>query len=126
MSLGVAIGGDAKKDEAQLQGVWKAAKDGKTGTMAFSGRNFTFTIEGDDKKEVFKGTFKLNAEAKPKEIDMMVTESPKEDFRNQTSLAIYELEGDTFKWCANAPGKKDRPPSFSEKFLLLEFKRDKK
>ena len=90
--------------------------------MKFTGNKFAFTI---DDKETHSGTFKLNPAATPKEIDMMVAETPKDDFKGKTSLAIYELDGDTLKWCANAPGKDARPKEFSADFLFLEFRRAK-
>jgi uncharacterized protein (TIGR03067 family) len=119
--VGLVTGGDGKKDEDKIQGTWRAEKDGKSGVMKITGNKFSFSI---DDKESHKGTFKINSGTKPKEIDMMVAESPK--YAGKTSLAIYELDGDTFKWCANEPGKDDRPKDFSEKYLYLVFKREKK
>ena len=47
----------------------------------------------------------------------------------KTALGIYELDGDTLKWCANEPGGNERPKKFSSeagtKYLLVTLKREK-
>lgn len=126
----VAISGDAAKDQKALEGVWAGKGDGP--------ETFTFTIKGntwelkESKKEkefFFKGTFTLDVKAKPHTIDMKVEEGGKEidKYKGKTALGIYELSGDTLKWCANEPGEKDRPKEFSDKgkSLFVEFKRVK-
>lgn len=117
------LAGDAKKDLDKLQGTWVIEKDNKKGFLKFTGEKFAFEIP--DEKQFHRGVIKLNPEASPKEIDMIVKESSKENHQGKTALAIYELKGDTLRWCANAPGKDGRPKEFSEKFLLLEMRREK-
>ncbi len=124
---GVASSGDAKKDQDQLQGTWRAEKEGKSPEFKFTKDTFTLTFDG---KGSFKGTFKIDSAKNPKEIDLTVTEAPKDRFKGKTSRGIYELGKDSFKWCGNEPGSDERPKAFPEKegqgkFLYLTFKRTK-
>jgi hypothetical protein len=45
-------------------------------------------------------------------------------------LGIYALDGDRFKWCANEPGKDERPQEFQtaekSRYLFIVFQRAKK
>jgi uncharacterized protein (TIGR03067 family) len=123
-----------KKEMAQLEGEWsmvsaeangqalppesvkgakRVAKDGET----------TITIGG---QVFFKAKFTVDPTKKPKAIDYTMTEGPT---KGKTHLGIYELEGDTVKFCFAAPGK-ERPTEFSAKEgseqTLSVWKRDKK
>jgi uncharacterized protein (TIGR03067 family) len=133
--IGVAGAQDAvKKEMAQLEGQWsmvsgeanglsmpkemvssgkRVAKDGET-TIAFGGQVY------------FKAKFSIDPAKKPKAIDYTMTEGPT---KGKTHLGIYELDGDTVKFCFAAPGK-DRPTEFAAKegsqSTLSVWKRDKK
>lgn len=123
-----------KKEMAQLEGEWsmvsgeanglsmpretvqtgkRVAKDGAT----------TITIGG---QVYFKARFSIDPTKKPKAIDYTMTEGPT---RGKTHLGIYELDGDTVKFCFAAPGK-DRPTEFTapegSQRTLSVWKRDKK
>jgi uncharacterized protein (TIGR03067 family) len=108
-----------KKEMAQLEGQWsmlsgeangvampkdtvksgkRVAKDGET--------SVTF-----GEQVYFKAKFSIDPTKKPKAIDYMMTEGPT---KGKTHLGIYELEGDTVKFCFAAPGK-DRPTEFTAK-----------
>jgi uncharacterized protein (TIGR03067 family) len=125
---------DAKKEMALLEGEWsmvsgeangfampketvqtgkRTAKDGET----------TITIGG---QTYFRAKYTIDAAKKPKAIDYMMTEGPT---KGKTHLGIYELDGDTAKFCFAAPGK-DRPTEFTAKEgsqrTLSVWKRDKK
>jgi uncharacterized protein (TIGR03067 family) len=121
----VATAGGGKDDQAKLQGTWTFEKDGKTCELKFAKNDFTITF---DRKDAFKGTFKIDASKKPKQMDLTITEGEK--FKGETAQAIYELDGDTLKWCASEPGKAMRPTEFPTKegdgpTLFLVFKRAK-
>jgi uncharacterized protein (TIGR03067 family) len=133
----VGVGGaqDAtKKEMTQLEGEWsmvsgeadgmampkeivtggkRVAKDGET----------TITIGG---QVYFKAKFSIDPTKKPKAIDYMMTEGPT---KGKTHLGIYDLDGDTVKFCFAAPGK-DRPTEFTAKEgsqrTMSVWKRDKK
>jgi uncharacterized protein (TIGR03067 family) len=135
--IGAASAQDAdavKKEMTQLEGQWsmvsaeanglsmpketvnsgkRVAKDGET----------TITIGG---QVYFKAKFSIDPTKKPKGIDYTMTEGPT---KGKTHLGIYELDGDTVKFCFAAPGK-DRPTEFTAKEgsdrTLSVWKRDKK
>ena len=107
---GLAPGGDAKKDEDKLQGKWLAELDGKKLELKLTKGKFDMTMSDGDQKKVFKGTVKIDAASKPKHIDFTIDEGDR--FVGDTARGIYELDGDTLKWCSSAPGKDDRPKEF--------------
>jgi uncharacterized protein (TIGR03067 family) len=123
---GAAVAGDAKDDTAKLQGKWAVEKDGKKLELTFTKNDFTINFGGKE----FKGTFKIDPKKKPKELDMTIKEGD-EKFKDKTALCIYEFEGDSLKWCANEPGKTDRPKEFPAKefdggpLLYVKFQRVK-
>jgi uncharacterized protein (TIGR03067 family) len=91
----------------------RVAKDGVT----------TITIGG---RVYFKAKFRIDPAKKPKAIDYIMTEGPT---KGKTHLGIYELDGDTVKFCFAVPGE-DRPTEFTAKEksqrTLSVWKRDKK
>jgi uncharacterized protein (TIGR03067 family) len=74
----------------------------------------------------FKAKVTIDPTKKPKAIDYEMTEGPT---KGKTHLGIYELDGDTVKFCFAAPGK-DRPADFTSKEgserTLSVWKKDKK
>jgi uncharacterized protein (TIGR03067 family) len=124
----------AKKEMSQLEGQWsmvsgeanglsmpketvqtgkRTAKDGET-TIMIGGQTY------------FKAKYTIDATKTPRAIDYMMTEGPT---KGKTHLGIYELDGDSVKFCFAAPGK-DRPTEFTAKEgsqrTLSVWKRDKK
>src|SRR5258707_408984 len=102
-----AWSGDAKDDT--LEGTWlpSAAELGgekfpdevrKTIKLVVKDDKYTVTVG----KAVDQGTVKLNASAKPKEMDITGTEGPN---KGKTYLAIYERDGDTLRICYDLSGK---------------------
>jgi uncharacterized protein (TIGR03067 family) len=124
----------AKKELDKLQGSWTATEYEYNGNKGDA--NFVKQIKlicKDDKytqkigdEVVEEGTHKLDPTKKPKTMDITVTAGQE---KGKTQLAIYELEGDTFKICAAAHGAKERPKEFTAKAgsgqLLIVLKRDK-
>jgi len=51
---------------------------------------------------VASGVFKIDSTKKPKEIDIMDESGVKND---KTKLGIYELNGETYKYCLAPAGK---------------------
>jgi uncharacterized protein (TIGR03067 family) len=109
----------AKKEMSQLEGEWsmvsgeidgqvlpeesqkgakRVVKDGET-TVTINGQLF------------MKAKFTVDPTKKPKTIDYMMTDGPT---KGKTQLGIYELDGDTVKFCFSVPGK-DRPTDFTTK-----------
>jgi uncharacterized protein (TIGR03067 family) len=121
-----ASGQDAasKSDLDKLQGTWvteSLVNDGKTlvdeksppkagpaTKLAYEGDKWLIKV-GD--KTVASGVFKIDATKKPKEIDILDKTGAKND---KTQLGIYELQGDTYRYCL-APAGKPRPTEFASK-----------
>lgn len=106
-------------DLAKLEGTWtmvSGTADGyampeemvKTGRRVCKGNETTVTINGS----VFvKATFDLDPTKNPKTIDYTMTGGFTEGKRQ---LGIYELNGDTVKFCFGSPGA-ERPTTFESK-----------
>jgi uncharacterized protein (TIGR03067 family) len=125
---------DAKKEMAQLEGHWSMVSgqaDGqampqelvKTGKRVAKDGETSITIAG---QVLFKAKFRIDPTKKPRTIDYTMTAGPT---KGKTHLGIYELQGDTVRFCFAAPGK-DRPTEFTAKEssqrTLSVWKRDKK
>ena len=107
-----------KSDVEKLQGTWNIATlemDGMkmpdnavTGArIVLQGNNFTSISMG----ATYKGTFKVDATKMPRTIDMTFTDGPE---KGNTSLGIYELDGDHWKICLTVTGT-ERPKEFATK-----------
>ena len=81
-------------------------KEGPATKLVYDGNKWMIKV-GD--KTVASGEFRIDATKTPKEIDIMDETGVKND---KTKLGIYELEGDTYKYCL-APAGKPRPTSFT-------------
>lgn len=105
---------DAKKDLDAMQGKWQLASLERDGKSVDVPKDAIRTVKGDTYTinprpgVTIEGTYKLNADAKPKQIDITPTTG---DNKGKTSLGIYEINGDTLKICW-APSGKDRPTEF--------------
>jgi uncharacterized protein (TIGR03067 family) len=93
----------------------------KSITLVVKDDRYTVTVG----KEVDQGTVKLNATAKPKEMDITGTDGPN---KGKTILAIYERDGDTLRVCYDLSGKR-RPTEFKTRedtqLFLVTYKREK-
>jgi uncharacterized protein (TIGR03067 family) len=106
-----------KKEMAQLEGEWSMVSgeaDGmampqefvRTGKRTAKNGETTIHMGG---RVYFKAKFTIDPSAKPKAIDYTMTEGPTQ---GKIHLGIYELDGDTVKFCFAAPGK-ERPTNFT-------------
>jgi len=120
-----------KKDKAQLQGEWSmvsGSADGsampdamrETAKRVCKGDETTVTVGG---QLIMKANFALDPSRKPKTIDYQMIDGPT---KGKKQLGIYELAGDTVKFCFGSPGA-ERPPDFTSKpgdgRTLSEWKR---
>jgi len=113
-----------KDDIDKLQGTWVTVsmvsngktlvdentppKAGPVTKLAYEGNKWMVKV-GD--KTVASGMTKLDSTKMPKEIDVMDESGIKNEM---TKLGIYELDGDTYKYCL-APAGIPRPTEFSSK-----------
>jgi uncharacterized protein (TIGR03067 family) len=120
-----------KKDLAQLQGEWTMVSGSADGQpMPEEMRKEMKRIcKGDEltvmmgDRVFLKAKFTIDPSKKPKTIDYEMTEG---FTKGKKQFGIYELNGDTFKACFNAPGA-ERPTEFKsgEGLTLSEWKRKK-
>jgi len=109
-----------KKDKDKLQGTWNAVSGESGGKEQKEATEHSLVFEGDkfsvkkSEKVMVKGTFKVDASKKPKEIDMEIADGP-DDVKGKTALGIYKLEGDELTWCVDEPGSGNRPKEFATK-----------
>lgn len=121
---------DAKSD---LEGTWdlvSVERDGKElkpqqdTKMVTTGNKFVVKV-GD--KVIVAGTTKLDTSKKPKALDVTYTEGPD---KGNTFKGIYEVDGDTAKFCRAGTPEQDRPTGFKTKEgtggFASAYKRSKK
>jgi uncharacterized protein (TIGR03067 family) len=133
-SLGTVAIADDKKEMALLDGEWSMvsgeasgqklpAETVKTAKRVAKDGETTITLGG---MVYFKAKFTIDPTKKPKAIDYMMIEGTT---KGKTHLGIYEVDGDTVKFCFAAPDK-DRPTDFTAKEgsgqTLSVWKRDQK
>jgi uncharacterized protein (TIGR03067 family) len=120
----LAEGDQSKGDLDKLRGTWLTGslvnngktlvdektppKEGSTTKLVYDGTTWMITV-GD--KTVASGVFRIDATKMPKEIDIMDESGVMND---KTKLGIYELDGDTYKYCL-APAGRPRPTEFISK-----------
>ena len=120
----------AKEDLDKLQGTWRIESSlwngvpepevAKRARYLFQGNKFIVVdIDGNRREE----TIRLMPDQTPKAIDC----SSKGD--GQTLPGIYELEGDTLRWCSPLGSPKVRPTSFTSqpgsRQYLMVLRREK-
>jgi uncharacterized protein (TIGR03067 family) len=128
------LGGAEAKKGSKLEGTWRPVSVVKGGkeepdtnghSLTFAGD--TFTVRAGGKVEV-KGTFKRDKSKTPHRIDMTVTEGP-EKATGKVIKGIYELKGDTLRWCFTADPGGARPAVFAapagSKAMFITLKRMK-
>jgi uncharacterized protein (TIGR03067 family) len=106
-------------DTEKLTGVWtcvSGTNDGKELPEAVVKQlKLTLTKERYKTEKgtavLFDGIYKIDAEKKPKHIDIT---APEGEQAGKTSKGIYLLDGDTLKMCYANPDK-DRPKDFESK-----------
>ncbi len=112
----LAAGGGNADDHAKLQGTWalsalvekgraETPERVRTLSLIIKGDKYSYRIAGTDAK--FVATFKIDASAKPKSIDIIFEDGP---LKGKTMKSIYALDGDELRICG---GRDIRPTEFS-------------
>jgi uncharacterized protein (TIGR03067 family) len=118
--VGMARGGDAKKDLDALQGTWRIDSINESFGKAppeDSVKEFVVTVKDDVMKVSHKGAagpvfkLKLDPTKTPKTIDFTHSEGPD---KGKTEPGIYKIEGETLTYCVTDIGK-ERPTVFATK-----------
>jgi uncharacterized protein (TIGR03067 family) len=130
LAAGASIGQDAKSDLAKLKGTWIGELDGRTYIVNFNGEKFATIFEFAEGTTTTSGTITIDPTKKPNHMDWKFAEGTGrgEKLKGKTALTIYQLNGDTFKFCASRKGV--RPEAFPDKegvdeCIYLVFKRAK-
>ncbi len=114
-ALAIPRGAVADDAKGELDGTWElvsAERDGaelkpqKAVTMVSAGG--TFVVKSGD-TVVAAGTTKLDAGKKPKAVDVTYTDGPD---KGRTFKGIYEVVGDTAKYCRAGTPEQERPTEF--------------
>jgi uncharacterized protein (TIGR03067 family) len=105
---------DKEAKKSKLDGTWvevSAIRDGKEENLkhVLTIEGTKFTVKGAFDSS--KGTLKVNYEKKPHELDWTFTEG--EDVKGKTIKCIFEIKGDTLRFCAAMPGNDERPTEFT-------------
>lgn len=124
------------QDRQKLQGTWQflqelhgdsdTSDEGKHCQFIFDGDKFT--VKKDD-KAILDRTFTIDATKSPAQIDLKVLKDDEDERTGQTSLGIYQLDGDKLKLCACEPSRDVRPVEFVTKgadFVMVVMERVKK
>jgi uncharacterized protein (TIGR03067 family) len=118
MSTPLAADNEAvKKDMAQLQGEWSMVSGSADGNpmpdamresakRVCKGDETTVTIGA---QLIMKAKFTIDPSRKPKIIDYQMIEGPT---KGKKQLGIYELTGETARFCFGSPGS-ERPTDFT-------------
>ncbi len=130
--LTMLLAGEASDDAKKIEGIWlplKVELAGKPMSDAYV-KKMVYLKMDSGKYEVQaesldKGTYTINASAKPKTIDIVGVEGPN---AGKKIPSIYELDGDTLRICYGLAGDK-RPVDFKTTpgtmNLLITYQRKK-
>lgn len=123
-----------KKDMAALEGEWTKASGERDGAKLPDDflKNSKRTLKGNELTVIvggqlfMKATLVIDPSKKPKTMDYDITDGPN---KGKKQLGIYEVDGDTAKFCFTSPGG-ERPTDFASKEgsgrILSVWKRSKK
>jgi uncharacterized protein (TIGR03067 family) len=134
VAAGKPMQDDVSAELNKLRGTWRLVEEFEDGKQmpAEEARKIKLTFDNEgrwkveiDGKIVGEGTAKIDPTRKPKTIDYTFT---KGDGNGAQFIAIYELDGDSYKHCGVLRGT--RPSEFSSKpgsgQTLTVFRREKR
>jgi uncharacterized protein (TIGR03067 family) len=127
---GAAKGADTKSDLAKLKGTWIGELDGRTYIVTFNGEKFATIFEFAEGTTTSSGTITIEPTQKPKYMDWKFADGTGrgEKLKGKMALTIYQLDGDTFRFCGKR--QEGRPEDFPDKegvdeYIYLVFNRVK-
>jgi uncharacterized protein (TIGR03067 family) len=114
----------ARNDLAQLQGVWTSIAGQRPAELLIAGHLYTLKFNDG---ALYMGTFEIDADDEPRCMEMRIDEGPIKH-KGLITLCLYELAGETLRWCPGQPGSQCRPDGFcsdeAERSLCLLFRRE--
>ena len=113
----------ARDDLDRLQGVWASVAGRREVELLVAGNLFAVKFSDG---HIYMGTFDLDPGESPKEMVMRIDEGPVKH-KGKFTLCIYDLEGDSLRWCPTEPGSDDHLAAFPElddpRYLCTVFHR---
>jgi len=110
--------------EKKLQGTWVLVAGRWNCQLFFAGHHFAMRFQNG---EVYLGVYTVDPTTRPATMEMTIEDGP-EQYRGLTAVCLYELNGDTLRWCGNEPGGSELhyefPADTRAKFPTLVFRRD--
>jgi uncharacterized protein (TIGR03067 family) len=118
-SLFVSGGCESKSGESEinekvteLEGTWIGTETGgRDGQWIIIVTEDRIDVNGPGKED-YKGTFTLNTNVSPNQMDFAITECSMDEYVGTTALGIYKVEGDKLTMAATEPGTTIRPALF--------------
>ena len=111
---------DARTEMKKLEGVWegfvvegkgeKADRGPWQLRLTITGNKITAVDLKNNGKDMGSGTFKIDPSKSIKTMDATGVVLPGK--RDKTYLGIYELDGDTLKWCVDNKQRGEHPAEF--------------
>jgi uncharacterized protein (TIGR03067 family) len=104
--------GGSEEGSDDIIGTWKGIEPRNPSgewTIIFSENTARFTGPNEN----YFGTYTTDTSVTPHQIDFYITDCSISSYIGTTALGIYEVNGDTGKWCGGEPGKPNRPDSFN-------------
>jgi uncharacterized protein (TIGR03067 family) len=122
--IDVVVEQEVPTDLERLQGAWVSVSGRREAEFIVSGYLFAVRFKDGD---TYLGTFRLGPEERPRTMDMRIDEGPAHH-RGKIARCIYEVEGDTLRWCPGEPGAEERlkdfPAENAPKYLSMRFRRE--
>ena len=115
-------GGDADKDKKALAGIWQTVTSEMDGEKQAEDetRLYKVLIDGDklsilkDGEIFMAGKITVDTGPKPRHIDLKLEKNePNPDDVGKTLPGIYEVDGQSLKWCFALSDQIERPKSFA-------------
>ena len=107
---------------AELEGTWCGYEIGdpyRDWTLTIKRNQFVLVCE--NARMWYKGILKLNNNCKRKKMDLIISETPIENYNGKTSYGIYEIEKDSLLLVTAEPGNSHRPFSFDNTQDVIAF-----
>jgi len=112
----------AQAELGSLQGPWLSVAGRRQAELLIAGGHYTIRFEDG---LIYMGVLELDPSARPKTMHMRIDEGPAHH-KGKTALCLYELTGDTLRWCSAVPGKTEKLAAFPAEndpnYLCLVFR----
>jgi uncharacterized protein (TIGR03067 family) len=109
---------------AQLQGAWCSIAGRRQAELLIAGNLFTVKFHDG---ALYMGSLDIDLDETPHAMDMRIDEGPIKH-KGRFARCIYELDGDTLRWCPGDPCTDERPSAFADEQtgdgLCLVFRRE--